>query len=106
VKTRPPSIHDDHFEANAKDEIWLKVVGEENWIVLTKDKFIKYRRAEWEQVKKYKIRMFTLVRGNFTGKEMAEIFIKNLRKIKNIILNKQPPYIYKVPKHGKLIQIL
>ncbi len=39
-------IHDDYFPANARDEEWLRVVGQRGWVVLTKDKMIRYRGPE------------------------------------------------------------
>lgn len=40
-------MHDDHFPPGAKDEDWLAQVGERGWIVLTKDRRIRYRHVEW-----------------------------------------------------------
>jgi uncharacterized protein with PIN domain len=39
-------IHDDHFSKISKDEDWLRIVGERNWVVLTKDKKIASRPLE------------------------------------------------------------
>jgi hypothetical protein len=39
-------IHDEHFDQQTEDEIWLKAVAAENWIVLTKDERIRYRPLE------------------------------------------------------------
>ena len=39
-------LHDAHFPKDAKDEEWLTAAGENGWIVLTKDKGIRYRRTE------------------------------------------------------------
>ena len=36
-------VHGDHFPPDARDEEWLRVVGQRGWIVLTKDKMIRYR---------------------------------------------------------------
>jgi uncharacterized protein with PIN domain len=39
-------VHDDRFSADAKDQEWLTEVGRKGWVVLTKDKRIKYRKVE------------------------------------------------------------
>ncbi len=39
-------IHDEHFEQQTDDEIWLAAVAAERWIVLTKDERIRYRPLE------------------------------------------------------------
>ena len=67
---------------------------------------IKYRKAEWEMVERYNVRMFTLGRGNFTGEEMARIFIKAISKIAKFVFNNPPPYIVKINRFGKFKRIL
>lgn len=39
-------IHDDYFPSNAKDREWLPEVGKRGWIVLPKDRCIRYRTSE------------------------------------------------------------
>ena len=39
-------LHDDHFSQDAQDQVWLTEAGERGWIVLTKDKHIRYRAVE------------------------------------------------------------
>ena len=38
-------IHDEHFPQDAKDEVWLAEAGKQGWVVLTKDKNIRYGRT-------------------------------------------------------------
>lgn len=98
-------LHDDIFAADAEDVEWLSAVGNKGWIVLTKDKNIKYRRAELDMVKKYKVRMFTFSGGNLKGTEMAEIFINALSKIKRFINKTPPPFIVIVTRTGNLSRL-
>jgi hypothetical protein len=39
-------LHDDHFSQDAKDQVWLAEVGKRGWVVLTKDKRLRYRALE------------------------------------------------------------
>lgn len=52
-------IHDDHFTQDISDVEWLGVVGERNWVVLTKDENIGYRTAEQLAVNVEKAKNFT-----------------------------------------------
>ena len=36
----------DHFAKGTPDEVWLERAGRESWIVLTRDKRIRYRKLE------------------------------------------------------------
>jgi hypothetical protein len=61
-------VHDDYFQQDAKDEVWLADVGKRGWIVLTKDKNIRYRPVELQALLLAKVRAFVLTaRGDLTG---------------------------------------
>lgn len=96
-------IHDDHFPIDAKDEEWLQSVGELGWIVLTKDKKIRYRTPALIAIKKLKVGVFTLIGGELQSKEMAQIFIKALPKMKKLLSKVHPPFIAKVTSIGNVI---
>lgn len=93
-------IHNDYFPPGAKDEEWLLSVGKKGWIILTKDKRIRYRNIEKHAVRDANASIFTLLKGDLKAIEMANIFIKALPKIKIFISNHRPPFIAKVTKSG------
>src|SRR3989344_8160221 len=39
-------VHDDHLPQDAKDEEWLRYVGEREWVVLTQDDRIRFHYHE------------------------------------------------------------
>lgn len=93
---------DDHFPDKTLDEDWLKVAGNKGWNVITKDKRIRYRRAEFDIVVKHNVKMFTLTSGNLTGNEMANIIEKAIPKIHKFIQTHKSPFIAKVLKSGDI----
>jgi predicted nuclease of predicted toxin-antitoxin system len=95
-------VHDDHFSTDAKDQEWLTDVGREGWVVLTKDKKIKYRKVELAAVIAAHAKVFTLSAGSLQGSEMADIFIKAIPKIKAYVEANIPPYIVRISKAGLL----
>lgn len=96
---------DDYFPPDAPDEEWLKHAGENNWIVITKDKKIRYRKPEFEMVRKYNVRMFTLTSGNITAEDMGDILSKSIPAIAKFIRTTQPPFIATISKTGILRKI-
>ncbi|HLE25457.1 MAG TPA: hypothetical protein VI935_07380 [Thermodesulfobacteriota bacterium] len=98
-------VLDDYFEPNTTDEEWLKSAGKKGWIVFTKDKKIRYRATVVEIIKKGKIRMFILSRGNLSGHEMARIIINALPVIKKSILKHHPPFIVSITRSANLLPI-
>jgi predicted nuclease of predicted toxin-antitoxin system len=98
-------VHDDHFSPDARDEEWLAQVGSKGWVVLTKDKRIKYRALELAAAVSARAKVFTLTAGSVQGGEMAEIFLKAMARIKNYVAENDPPYIVKVSRAGLLSKV-
>ncbi len=93
-------IHDDHFPRNAKDVDWLSGVGRNDWVVLTKDTRIRYRENEKAAVVQNDVRMFVIRGGDLSGKEIAEIFVQALPKMKRFLANNDSPFIAKITKRS------
>jgi len=99
-------VHDDHFPQNTPDETWLKEVGQHDWIVLTKDTRIRYRAIETNALCAAKVRAFVLTaKGDLSGTEMAEVFIKALPRIRRLCAKTKPPFIAKVSRDGNVMLI-
>ncbi len=96
---------DDHFPPDAPDEEWLKHAGENSWIVITKDKKIRYRKSEFEMVREYNVRMFTLTSGNMTAEDMGDILSGAIPAIRRFIAATEPPFIATISKSGILRRI-
>jgi uncharacterized protein with PIN domain len=96
-------IHDDHFAQDAKDEEWLIVVGQKNWVVVTRDERIRYRAAAKQAIRRAKVRAFVLTaQGNLRAEMLAEIFLKALPKIRRTVGQRQPPFIAKISRDGSV----
>ena len=95
-------IHDDHFPPDEQDINWLKVAGENDWIVLTKDSRIRYRVLEKTALIHAGVAAFILTSADLKGKEMAEIFVKALPAIAKTIKRYQKPFIAKITRNGKV----
>lgn len=97
-------LHDDHFKATTPDETWLKSIGAKGWIILTKDHRIRYNPRAVHAIKESGILLVSLARGNYTGPEMAGMFVKALRGIEKLPKRIKPPAFFTIDKRGKLIQ--
>ena len=99
-------VHADHFPAAAPDADWLRVVGARGWIVLSKDKRIRYRRNETQALQTARVRAFFLASSkNVTGPEMGEIFVRCLPAMKRLLAGTSPPFIAHVYKDGSVVQM-
>ena len=96
-------IHDELFPQDAADTAWLIEAGKQGWIVLTKDTRIRYRALETAALRAARVRAFVLTaRGDLSGPEIADIFIKALRPIKKVCAKVAPPFIARVSRDGNV----
>lgn len=94
--------HGRHFAPGTEDTEWLPLVGEKGWVLLTKDKRIRYNELEKLAVRQHKIREFYFSSGNYSGVEMAEILIAALHDMVRVFRRHKPPFIASIPKSGKV----
>jgi hypothetical protein len=96
-------IHDDHFPTTAHDEDWLQEVGRRGWIVLTKDRGIRYRAPALAAIRASAVRMFVLTAGDLQGSEMAAIFARALSRLTTVVRREPAPFIAKITRASVLL---
>jgi predicted nuclease of predicted toxin-antitoxin system len=99
-------VHDNHFEADARDETWLKAVGQRGWVVLTKDKNIRYRVGERQALTSFGVRAFVLAAGGLSGDEMAAIFAAAVPRMEQFLKKNKGPFVVSVSRGGALNPLL
>jgi predicted nuclease of predicted toxin-antitoxin system len=93
-------IHDDHFQRDEEDRIWLAEVSARLWVVLTKDQRLRYRPLEIAALRASNARVFILIAGNLKGTEVAAAFQAALPQIWRILESHSGPFIGRVSKSG------
>jgi hypothetical protein len=96
------TIHDEHFDQQTEDSVWLNAVAAENWIVLTKDERIRYRPLELKALESARLRAFIVICGNVRGIDTAAILLKAMPKILDAVNNQKGPFIYYVYKDSTI----
>ncbi len=98
--------HYDHFPLNTfkpgtvDDYMWLDLVGEHDWIALTKDKKMRYQNLERASIKRWKIREFAFSSGSLGGEEMARLLELHLNKMFNFIKKQPRPFVAGITNDG------
>lgn len=90
--------HHVHFKHNTRDEDWLEVVGEKKWIVFTRDKMIGRRELQLRALLNSGVKAFVLVTDDLTDLQNAEIVIRHIDKIFEMIEENRKPFIAKIRK--------
>ena len=93
-------IHDDHFARDEEDRVWLRTVGERNWVVLTKDQRLRYRPLEIAALRASNARVFVLTAGNLRGIEIAAVFLGALPRIHRILRSRPGPFVARISQSG------
>jgi len=78
-------VHSDHFPPDAHDAEWLREVGRRRWVVLTKDKMIRYRETEITALRTAKVQAVVLTSGSLRATEMAAAFLKAIPKMRRVL---------------------
>lgn len=94
--------HDAHFPPNTPDQEWLQAVGARDWIVLSKDKNIRYRGAEKAAVAGAKVALFIFRGGSMRGDEIAQVLAGALPKILRMVRTQSRPFIASISKAGQV----
>lgn len=95
-------VHDDHLPQDATDETWLALAGRNNWVVLTKDKRIRYRPLERRSLLDAGLRAFVLTSASATGAQMAAAFVAALPKMLRLVATRSGPWIAAVSASGSV----
>lgn len=95
----------DHFPKGTADEVWLERAGTEGWIVLTRDKRIRYRKLERLAMKIAGVRAFVFTGGNVTIQDTGEILARALSSIRRICAIQVGPFVYHIGRSGKPVRM-
>jgi len=93
-------VHDDRFPQDAADDVWLKAAGENGWIVLTKDKNIRFHSREKNTLVAYGVQAFVLTAKGLNGDEMAAIFVQALPRIAKTLSKHPDAFVATVTQAG------
>jgi predicted nuclease of predicted toxin-antitoxin system len=89
-----------HLPKGADDSTWLAFAGTKGWVVLTRDKRIRYRRLERLALQAARVRAFVFTGGNVTLSETARILAQALPAIEAICAREAGPFIYHIGQSG------
>jgi PIN like domain len=85
-----------------EDAAWLPFVGERGWILLTKDKRIRFNELEKSAVQRYRVREFYFASGNYSGADMAGMLVAALREMARFVRRYHAPFIASISKSGRV----
>lgn len=98
----PVERHGSHFERGTADEVWLPVVGQRGWVLLTSDTRIRHHYSELVQVIENRVRLFCFSSNNQTGEALAVTLRSALPRMLTFTRENDPPFFATIDKSGKV----
>jgi len=98
--------HTEQFPRGIADDVWLTYAGENNWVVITRDKRIRYRQLERLALQAAKVRAFVFTGGNVTAADTGSILSRALDRIHKICQINRGPFIYHIGRSGKPLKMI
>lgn len=84
------------------DEVWLRLAGQNGWIVLMRDQRVRRRRLEREALKIYGVAAFAFTGGQETAAQTAQTICPLLIKFANMYVSEPKPFLYTFGVSGAL----
>lgn len=103
---RPDSVYAGHprckIDKGVLDIEWLPVAAREDWVVILRDKRIRYRPTERKMVANLDLRLFILTKsGNLGNWEQLKLLVRYWNRMEKVIQeHPNGPWIYTVNNAG------
>jgi len=96
----------DIFPGDEKDEIWLPYVGNNDLVLITRDRKIRKRPAQLMAFKRHDVGAFILTGKIMTKWQGIRQLINAWEEIKRLNTITKKPYAFQIPLRGRKIQRL
>ncbi len=90
---------DDHFRIDTADEAWLPVVASRGWLVVTRDKRMRYSPLALMALMTSGARLFVIV-GKLTAAEALDVFRGHRKKVESLARTEKAAFIAKIRRDG------
>jgi PIN like domain len=109
-RTRPPfNVEHQHssknrFKQTMKDDAWLAICGQNNWIAFSHDRKFHAIAVEIEAIKQHKV-CFYLWGANDETFEKLRCFMGGYHAIERLVRDTQKPFIFHVAHNYRITKI-
>jgi hypothetical protein len=96
----PHVPHNRHFRHDTADEVWLRAVKDNGWLILTRDQRIRYRINEHRALVEARLMMFVLSQGGLTAEETGRIVCQAYPEIARQSVLHAAPALFSITRSG------
>jgi hypothetical protein len=94
--------HHEKFAPDCPDEEWLKTVGKQGWIVLTRDKNIRRKPNELRAFRAHEVIGFVLTAGDASAADTAALVAAVYPKLIRKAQAAKPPAMFSITQAGAI----
>lgn len=98
-------LHDDHFSQQTPDSEWLSVVGERDWVMISRDKNIRRNPLERAAFEWARLRGFVLTGGGSIPDD-AELLVRSLPGMLRRTAGRPGPLLFAISRGGVFTRLL
>ncbi len=93
-------IHDTYFNPDETDENIIKTAAAHGWVLITKDKRIRFRETAKDLIRSRNARMIVVTTKDQTTDVVSQVLIDAMPKICRFLDSTPPPFVAKLTKNG------
>lgn len=98
----PFIAHHERFAPACPDTDWMKVAGQNRWIVITRDQAIRRKPNELKAFRDAGLVMFALASGNASAEDTARLVVELYPKLLRKARASKPPAMFSVTLSGAI----
>ncbi len=100
----PIKWHDQLFRQDTSDASLLREAGENDWILVTQDKRIRFNEHEIQALVYWKVRCVVLNTAQLTSWDAVRVLARAWDRLEAMVRSGKPPYIYFIDRRGSVSQ--
>lgn len=102
---------EDYYRSTTRDRtrdvVWLRDSGLQNWLVITRDKRIRYRKAEIRAIQENNVGCFVIGEKRDLSKwNLLRIVVCKMDSMEERFSQEERPFIYVIDAAGELRRVL
>ncbi len=97
----------DRYEARTIDAIWLRDAGINGWMVTTRDKNVRYKKAEISAIREYTVGCFVIgEKKDLSRWNLLKIIVTKMEGMEERFTQTEHPFIYLIDAAGEFCRVL
>ncbi len=101
----PYVAHPSRFRHDTPDDEWLAQAADEAWLVVTRDRRIRYRVNELRAAVQARLHLFVFTQGGLRAVETAQILVQAYPAILRCVASRQPPAFWSLQRGGAVVPL-